>query len=121
MNITTFIDSVGRNIIAEHVSSNGAELVVKNPAMINVVPSQNGQLQVQLIPLFFAEFIDQSSRADGTTWTYNLGTVTVGTVAFDGRLVEQYFKVFSMLAPTAPAGDPVIKLFDDEAPTEKTE
>ena len=114
MNITTFIDSVGRNIIGEHVSSDGVELVVKNPAMINVVPSQNGQLQVQLIPLFFAEFIDQTNRADGTTWTYNQSTVTVGTVALDSRLIEQYLKVFSMLAPAAPAGESVIKLFDDE-------
>ena len=111
----TFIDSIGRTIIAEEVNRTDTTLVVKNPAMINVNQAQNGQLQVQLIPLFFAEFIDASSRADGTTWIYNLNDVTLGEVVLDSRLSEQYTRVFSSVVVSSQQeqGESVVKLFDE--------
>ena len=113
MKIITFIDSIGRTIIAEEQKSEALILSVKNPAMINVVQAQNGQLQVQLIPLFFAEFIEQSTRGDGTTWEYNTPNITKGSVTFDQKLIEQYTRVFNAAA-SAPAQEaPVIKLFED--------
>lgn len=114
MKITTFIDSIGRNILAEEINTSDTSLVVKNPAMINVAQAQNGQLQVQLIPLFFGEFIDQSTRADGTNWTYNLANITLGQVTVDARLLDQYSKVF-VAAPATPevSSESVIKLFDE--------
>ena len=112
----TFIDSIGRTIIAEEVNRTDTTLVAKNPAMINVNQAQNGQLQVQLIPLFFAEFIADQTRADGTLWTYNTNSITIGEVALDGRLSEQYSRVFSAVAqaPQPTVGDEsVVKLFDE--------
>jgi len=111
----TFIDSIGRTILAEEINRTDTSVVVKNPAMINVAQAQNGQLQVQLIPLFFAEFIDASTRSDGTTWTYNLNTVTLGEVSIDARLLEQYTRVFgaAVLAPQEAGGESVVKLFDE--------
>lgn len=111
----TFIDSIGRTIIGEEVNRTDTTLVVKNPAMINVNQAQNGQLQVQLIPLFFAEFVDGATRADGTLWTYNTNAVTIGEVALDGRLLEQYARVFGAqpVSQEASEGDSVVKLFDE--------
>jgi hypothetical protein len=112
----TFIDSIGRTILAEEINRTDTSLVVKNPAMINVAQAQNGQLQVQLIPLFFAEFVDSATRPDGTQWTYNLNTVTLGEVSIDSRLVEQYGRVFSVAgnpAPETSGGESVVKLFDE--------
>jgi hypothetical protein len=116
MNIITFIDPIGRNIIGEQVAKSASVLTVKNPAMINVAQAQNGQLQVQLIPLFFAEFIDESSRSDGSAWDFNLSTLVLGDVKIDGRLVDQYTKVFNASAssPTPEGqGESVVKLFDE--------
>jgi hypothetical protein len=117
MKLITFIDSIGRNIIGEELSSSDGKISVKNPAMINVAQAQNGQLQVQLIPLFFSEFIAESSRAEGSVWAFNTGSITVGDVKVDGRLQEQYTRVFSA-ASVAPqteekSDESVIKLFDE--------
>lgn len=116
MTNVTFIDSIGRTILGEQVNRTDTTLVVKNPAMINVAQAQNGQLQVQLIPLFFAEFVDQSTRADGTLWNFNLDKITLGEVTVDGRLLEQYSKVFgaASLAPQPSSSEEsVVKLFDE--------
>jgi hypothetical protein len=82
--------------------------------MISVNQTQNGQLQVQLIPLFFSEFIDADQRVDGSTWTYNTNLVTLGDTTLDARLLEQYVRVFSPQAQTAQSNEtPVVKLFDE--------
>jgi hypothetical protein len=110
----TFIDSMARTIIGGEVSRTATQVVVKNPAMINVAQAQNGQLQVQLIPLFFAEFISESARANGTQWSYNLSNITEGEVDVDARLLEQYNRVFTAAtAQSVIPETPVIKLFDE--------
>ena len=109
----TFIDSIGRTILAEEINRTDTTLSVKNPAMINVVQAQNGQLQVQLIPLFFAEFVDATTRADGTSWEYNLNTLILGQVSIDTRLLEQYTKVFGVVPQQEASSESVVKLFDE--------
>lgn len=110
----TFIDQIGRTILAEYVDISGPSYIVKNPAMINVNQMPNGQLQVQLFPLFFAEFLAETSRVNGTTWKFNLGQITTtDDTVVDQRLQDQYDRVFGAKA-AAPAEAPVIKLFDDE-------
>lgn len=116
MKTITFIDSIGRTILGEEVSLTDSSLKVKNPVMINVVQTQNGQLQVQLIPLFFSEFIQDSGKAEGSSWTYNLATIVLGEVAVDSRLLEQYTRIlqsFSAPVQQQGSGDAVIKLFDE--------
>lgn len=118
MKLITFIDSIGRNIIGEELSSSEGKVSVKNPAMINVAQAQNGQLQVQLIPLFFAEFISASKRAEGSVWSFNSNNLTMGDVSVDERLQEQYTRVFSAVAvapqnDAEPSDESVIKLFDE--------
>ena len=115
----TFIDNIGRNVIGTLVEKTDTVLKVKNPSVINIAQAENGQLQVQIIPLFLAEFLDESVRADGTVWSYNAATVTVADpFKIDARLVEQYNRISSgaFAQPPQPqqqVPDSVVKLFDE--------
>jgi len=124
--VSTFVDHIGRVILGEIVSDTKDTLKVKNPAIVHIGQQpQTGQLQVQTIPFFFKEFIDQKSQKEGSVWSFNKENVVVGEVDLDERLVEQYEKIFSnnpLTIPTANTGAKssgvnkaeVIKLFDDE-------
>jgi hypothetical protein len=114
-NIITFIDHIGRTTLGEHVGDidNGAAFLVKNPAIIHVQPTQQGQLNVQTIPLYFREFVGDRNKTEGTVWKYSYATVVLGTnIENDARLIEQYTKLFSE-APAATAEPSVVKLFDE--------
>jgi hypothetical protein len=117
---TTFIDNAGRSIFGIYSSETKTSITVDNPVMIHVAQQENGQMAVQLYPLFFAEFIkpaEDGSRA--TAFTYNKATLAIGTgFDLDPRIIEQYEKIIN---PTlVPVGDDasgedaeVIKLFDE--------
>jgi hypothetical protein len=115
MSTIIFIDQIGRTILGEELSRENGLLSVKNPCMINVNQLQNGQLQVQLFPLFFPEFLDEASRTNGTVFEFPLTSVALGKdVLVDARLKEQYTRICN--PPPTPAGSdepPVIKLFDE--------
>jgi hypothetical protein len=113
--LITFLDHIGRATIGELVEQNDTHLVVKNPAIIHVQPTPQGQLNVQTIPLYFREFVGEKTRENGTTWKYNISSVVIGVdVENDARLVSQYEKLFSDSAIITPNGDPqVVKLFDE--------
>jgi hypothetical protein len=117
-NLITFIDHIGRTILATLVDQDKNSLTVKNPAIIHVQPTQQGQLNVQTIPLFFREFVGEKSRTEGTVWKFNLATVVLGIdIDNDPRLVEQYVRLFSAAPIAQPAtggtNEQVIKLFDE--------
>jgi hypothetical protein len=114
----TFIDNIGRNVIGTLLEKTDTTLKVKNPSVINIAQADNGQLQVQIIPLFLAEFLDESVRSEGTVWAYNTATVTLADpFKIDSRLVEQYNRISSgAFAPPQQQGqvpDSVVKLFDE--------
>jgi hypothetical protein len=111
--IVTFIDHIGRTILAEQVSVDKTTLTVKNPAIIHVQPTQNGQLNVQTIPVFFREFVGEKARNEGTVWKFNLASIVLGVdIDNDTRLLDQYNKLFGK-APAVTSHEPVIKLFDE--------
>ncbi len=127
LKLTTFVDGIGRTIIGEVTDESDATLVVKNPAIVHVIPNQQtGQISVQLIPFFFKEFAKQDAELD-VTWTFNRDLLTVASgLDLDDRLVSQYDNMYSVIA-TPPSsiitpGDAanasgnqnkVVKLFDD--------
>jgi len=116
-NIVVFFDAVGRTILGEKVSSTDTLLTVKNPAVVHVMPNQqSGQLQLQILPLFFKEFLAEKDA--GTTWEYKRESITEAVdVTFDFKLKAQYEQIFQATPAQAPAeakGEPeVIKLFDE--------
>lgn len=120
--IITFVDHIGRTLIGEKVedTNDGKSFVVLNPAIIHVQPTQQGQLNVQTIPLYFREFVGEKNKEEGTKWKFHYDSVILGiNVENDPRLLEQYERLFSNnpVAPSAPANaksdERVVKLFDD--------
>jgi hypothetical protein len=115
-NIIVFVNHVGQTVIAEQVSDNANSLVVKNPAVLHVTPNQTGQLQVQLIPLFFKEFIEEATRNDGSVFTFSKNSIVTSAVKLEPKISEQYVRIFT---PAKPVNEgkgkdaPVIKLFDE--------
>ena len=120
--IVTFLDTVGRTIIGEFQSEDEKTIVVKNPAVVNVVPTQEpgGQvkLALQLFPLFFREFL--ADKSENTIWRYNKSNITLSEnpIIFDFKLTIQYTQLFATgqgpapIAKTENALTP-IKLFDE--------
>lgn len=115
-NINVFINHVGQTILAEVIENDSKGLKVKNPAILHVQPNQQGQLQVQLIPLFFREFIEVSKRNDGAIFTFNKANLVTSDISLDEKILDQYTRIFAAI-PAAGENktkeSPVIKLFDD--------
>ena len=119
---TTFIDNAGRAIFTEVASETKDTFVAKNPVMITVQQGEQGQMAVQLFPLFFQEFVqpgENDSRAN--YFTYYKNNIAIGTdFQIEPRIAEQYEKIVNpQLVPNTPnqqnnQREPeVIKLFDD--------
>lgn len=120
-NYTTFIDNAGRTVFGEEVSK-GDFIQVKNPVMITVQPQQDGQMAVQLFPLFFPEFIQPEGEdaKRSTIFSWSIQNIALGSdFAIEPRIIEQYEKVVNpVLVPVTSAADKeedeeVIKLFDE--------
>lgn len=115
-NIKVFLDHVGHTIVAEVVSTDKTTIKTKNPAILMAAPNNNGQLTVQLIPVFFKEFIKTTERENGAIFNYPAARVVLSEVNLDDRLLEQYVNMFKANASTAKAENkeaPTIKLFDE--------
>jgi len=117
-NYVTIIDNSGRNILGVLKSETNTDITIENPVMILVQP-QNGSFQVQLIPLFLAEFIEtDDTTKKNFSFTFSKSNVGVGKgFAVGSQITSQYDKV--MEAMNAPQGaitnaaPEVIKLFDE--------
>lgn len=119
----TFIDSIGRTILADLVERTDTQLVVKNASVysINQQRDQEGRvlgLNVQLIPLFLTELLQPDTAKEGALWKYNLSTVTEGEFVVDSRILLQHDQVFGKVpvqqAQAVAADDVnVVKLFDE--------
>lgn len=122
--ITIFFDSVGRTILGERIDNETTDtvLTVKNPAVVHIMPNQQtGQLTLQILPLFFREFL--ADKSEPTVWKYNRSLITeCKDLTFDFKLQAQYQQIFNpspIITPSTPgvapagAGD-VVRLFDEE-------
>lgn len=135
--IVAFLDSLNRCIFAEKVEERctNTSLVVKNPVVVNIVAQRdsltgqpNGQMALQLLPIFFKEFL--AAKDADIIFSYNTANITqIDPLIFDFKLYAQYEQIFSNLilpqkAPIAQ-GMPnvgqqntnkdsnIIKLFDE--------
>lgn len=113
-NLIVFFDTVGRTIIGEKNNEQTTEkiLVVKNPAVVHISPNQQtGQLTLQILPLFFKEFL--ADKTGSTSWSYKRDFITEAKdVILDFKLQTQYQQIFNE-KPEQKSGD-VVKLFDEE-------
>jgi hypothetical protein len=112
-NIQIFIDHVGHTIVGEIVSSDKQTTSVKNPAVLIAAPNNNGQLSVQLVPVFFKEFITLENRDNGSVFKYPSDKIVSSEIKLEARLVEQYVNMFQVAKKQEPKEAPTIRLFDD--------
>ena len=119
--LIVFVDNVGRNIYGELVSQEEKYFWVKNPAIINIVPNpSSGQLQVQVLPYFFGEFL-KNKDVPKTVWKFSSKSVVLATeLDLDEKLTAQYERMFSnakiitsdkQITPAGSAAK-VVKLFE---------
>lgn len=114
--IVVFFDTVGRTILGEKINSDEKFLTIKNPAVVHILPNQQtGQLQLQILPLFFKEFL--ADKDTGTVWKYRKENITESDdIAFDFKLEAQYRQIFAAVSAPASSGQnkaEVVKLFDE--------
>lgn len=121
--IVAFFDSVSRTIIGEEVESNDKTLTVKDPAVLHLQPNpQTGQLSLQILPLFFKEFL--ADRGDDVIISFNKDSVAiVKDPVLDFKIIAQYEQIMSLASQPQPdqpvpgqqpSNEDVVKLFDDE-------
>lgn len=110
-----FIDHVGFTVVGDKIEETETHFKIKNPAVLQAAPNQQNQLQVQLLPVLFKEFLDTSERKDGVTFSYPKNRIVLSDAVLDNRLLSQYKNLLSPSAPAnQPSSDPeVIKLFDE--------
>ena len=126
--MTVFLDTIGRTIIGTLVDNDEYaikenKIAISNPAILNIMPTDQGSMQVQIIPIMFREL--QGDREEEVVWYYNPDNITMNTgFSLDFKIKSQYDTIFSTTAfapaDTAPpastaaaTGPEVIKLFDD--------
>ena len=109
--IVVFLDSIQRTVIATLVRESKECLIVTKPVVLNVSPTQDKKLQVQLYPLFFREFTN--NRDEFATWSYPYTAITTSTVELEANLLAQYRQMFQVASATPTDSGKVIKLFDD--------
>jgi len=111
-NTKVFIDHVGHTIVGEILAS-GDKLKVKNPAILIASPNNSGQLTVQLVPVFFKEFVKTTVRDEGVVFNYDSSKIVMSEVELDERLLEQYINMFRPTQRVESKEAPTIKLFDE--------
>jgi hypothetical protein len=118
-NLTVILDPIGRTILGESSSSTDTTLSLKNPVILHIVPADsNGKMSVQLLPLFFREFL--AEKTGDVVFTYDKARVTSTDIeALDFRLQAQYSQMFnvqnSFVTPESvpTENSAVVNLFDE--------
>ena len=97
-NITSFVDSVGRVIVARSANQKSTDdnLAVTNPSVVNInVNQESGQISVQLLPYIFREFITPEQRFEKHVWFFNRSQITVAeSIEGDEAVCNQYIVIF---------------------------
>lgn len=119
--LVVILDSVGRTILGEAVTTDASatKTFIKNPVVLHVVPADNqGKMSVQLLPLFFREFL--ADKSGDVVISYDNSRISTTDIdALDFRLQAQYSQMFNasnIVVPPSPAQDEapkVINLFDE--------
>ena len=115
-NVIVFLDNIGRTILGKKIAETDSQITVENPVLFQAIndPARQNQLQLQLLPLFYREFL--ADRTAATQWHFNKASITLSEpVPFAFQFLAHYEQIFQnapIPAPTAPVD--VVKLFDDE-------
>lgn len=120
--IIVFLDNIGRIVIGSVKTETDTHISLEDPALVHInVNSQSSQLQLQLLPLFFKEFV--KDRSIPTVWHFNKQNITLTeNIDFADQFLTQYLQ---MSAPPSVSVPPptikqkektenIVRLFDEE-------
>lgn len=115
--LIVFLDSVNRTIAGIFHSEEVDSIVVKNPVIINAVPKANGQMMMQLIPVFFREILRNKNQE--CLFTYQKDKIVMSNISeMEMQIETEYNNLFKPIdvLPIAPSAsdDVVIDLFGDK-------
>lgn len=125
--LVLILDAVGRQVLGEFVApetEDSKTISIKNPVILHVVPADNqGKMSVQLLPLFFREFL--ADKTGDAVFHYKKPLVTETDIdALDFRLQAQYSQMFNknnsfggaepQQQPQQSENPSVINLFDEK-------
>ena len=114
--IIVFLDGVSRTIAGVKVADNDNTITVENPVIVNAMPNQQGQMSLQLIPVFFREILEDQNQT--CTFDYAKAEITTTNITKLNKQIElQYamlFKEVPTVVDTDEDADNVIELFDGE-------
>ncbi len=60
--IIVFLDGVSRTIAGVKIADSDTTITVENPVIVNAMPNQDGQMTLQLIPVFFREVLEDQNQ-----------------------------------------------------------
>jgi hypothetical protein len=120
--LIVILDTIGRTVLGETVPSTDGTVALKNPVILHIVPADNnGKMSVQLLPLFFREFL--ADKSGDVVFTYDASRVTATDIdALDFRLQGQYSQMFNKqnafvtgdaTSPKTDEAPKVVNLFDE--------
>lgn len=112
--IVVYNDGIGRTCFGEVLEETDANLKLKDPAMIMVTPNESGQMKVDVIPLFFGEFIVPGE--DGSkqcVFNVNKNNVSIIEVNLTESITKHYFTKINIKETEETDTTPEIKLFED--------
>jgi hypothetical protein len=110
MKTVTFQDQIGRIIIGNQVGETETTLTVDDPKVIHVEMQQGGTVQVHVIPIFFAELIDNIAE-NGNEWVYNKSNIVMGDVKVSADLIARSESI-NKPVEKVETGDKVISITD---------
>jgi hypothetical protein len=118
--LITFLDPIGRTILGEQEQCE-TQFAVKNPVILHVVSDNQGRMSVQLLPLFFREFL--ADKSEDVIFYYNCSNITKTNLeSLDFRLQAQYNQLFNksnvFVPPSAETvntgkSEKVVNLFEE--------
>lgn len=115
--LIVLLDSVSRTIAGVKVSENDETITVKNPVIVSAMPNQQGQMSLQLIPVFFREILEDKNQDCVFDYAKNAITTT-NITSLESAIVVQYNALFQTFANVvdAEAGseDKVVDLFEEK-------
>lgn len=108
---TVIIDKIGRFILGVETENTETTLTLRNPIILHFQPSNTGQLELQVYPLFFFELLDKEKRTQNS-WTYGKSSIVVSDVELNPEILARYSQINT---PTSvqPQNNPKVISIDD--------
>lgn len=95
---TVIIDQMGRVLLGVEVDQDESTLTLNNPIILHFQPAQNGQLELQVYPLFFFELLDKEKRSQND-WIFNKASVAISNVELNSDILARYEQINTPPAP----------------------